>query len=657
MFLRPGPRHLQDHLHPGLPTAARRRLSSDGRAARSSRSPRRRARSAENRQPSGRDGSEHSQTAVSTSSRRWGRTTAPEGLRAQRAGGLASRSGAAPTAPREPMEGAEARVSCPVCLRELPGALINAHLDRCLQAAEGEAQRGCSPPSKRPRLASAQSGGEAEERPEEARPAAAPVFSLFHKGRSSGPGRGDAAELPEEDGGPALRGASVARRLEGQPLADRLRPDTLRDYVGQERVLGANTLLRSLLESHEIPSIILWGPPGCGKTTLAHIIANSSKKKGMRFVTLSATSAKTNDVRDVISQAQNEKRLFKRKTILFIDEIHRFNKSQQDTFLPHVECGTVTLIGATTENPSFQVNAALLSRCRVIVLEKLSVEAMEAILLRAVKSLGVQVLGQGNQHSSSATGSSNESSELPVYIEEKALSTLAYLCDGDARTGLNGLQLAVQARLAAGKTTVLSFTKGCSVDGVLITEEHVKEGLQRSHILYDRAGEEHYNCISALHKSIRGSDENASLYWLARMLEGGEDPLYVARRLVRFASEDIGLADPLALTQAVAAYQGCHFIGMPECEVILAQCVVYFARAPKSIEVYRAYSNVKECLRMHTGPLPPVPLHLRNAPTRLMKDLGYGKGYKYNPMYKEPVEQDYLPEELKGTDFFKERKT
>ncbi|KAM9286086.1 ATPase WRNIP1 [Cariama cristata] len=575
------------------------------------------------------------------------------------------------------MESAEGEplVQCPVCLRELPGAHINSHLDRCLQAGEGEAESGSSSRYKRPRLAAAPPGSQAEGEPEEARAAAAApaVFSLFHKGRGSGQspgapgrrsgaGREEAAVKPEEGGsaaggGAAGRGASLAQKLEGKPLAERLRPDTLGDYVGQERVLGAETLLRSLLESHEIPSLILWGPPGCGKTTLAHIIANSSKKNGTRFVTLSATSAKTNDVRDVISQAQNEKRLFKRKTILFIDEIHRFNKSQQDTFLPHVECGTVTLIGATTENPSFQVNAALLSRCRVIVLEKLSVEAMEAILMRAVRSLGVQVLGQGDQHSSFASGSSSESSEFPVYIEEKALNTLAYLCDGDARTGLNGLQLAVQARLAVGKTTPLNITKGGSADGILVTEEHVKEGLQRSHILYDRAGEEHYNCISALHKSMRGSDENASLYWLGRMLEGGEDPLYVARRLVRFASEDIGLADPLALTQAVAAYQGCHFIGMPECEVILAQCVVYFARAPKSIEVYRAYSNVKECLRMHTGPLPPVPLHLRNAPTRLMKNLGYGKGYKYNPMYKEPVEQDYLPEELKGTDFFKEQKT
>ncbi|KAM6376238.1 ATPase WRNIP1 isoform 2-T2 [Alca torda] len=520
------------------------------------------------------------------------------------------------------MEGAEeeVRVQCPVCLRELPGAHINTHLDRCLQDGGAEAEPGSSPPSKRPRLAAAPLGSQAQEDPEEARPAAAPprVFSLFHKGRGGGQspaaagrrseaGPEEAAVKPEEggSGAPAGGGSSLAQKLEGQPLAERLRPDTLGDYVGQERVLGAQTLLRSLLESHEIPSLILWGPPGCGKTTLAHIIASSSKKNGTRFVTLSATSAKTNDVRDVISQAQNEKRLFKRKTILFIDEIHRFNKSQQDTFLPHVECGTVTLIGATTENPSFQVNAALLSRCRVIVLEKLSVEAMEAILMRAVRSLGLQVLGQGNQHGNTATGSSSESSEFPVYIEEKALNTLAYLCDGDARTGLNGLQLAVQARLAAGKTTPLNITKGGSADGILITEEHVKEGLQRSHILYDRAG----------------------------------------------------LADPLALTQAVAAYQGCHFIGMPECEVILAQCVVYFARAPKSIEVYRAYSNVKECLRMHTGPLPPVPLHLRNAPTRLMKNLGYGKGYKYNPMYKEPVEQDYLPEELKGTDFFKERKT
>ncbi|XP_054841163.1 ATPase WRNIP1 isoform X3 [Eublepharis macularius] len=462
------------------------------------------------------------------------------------------------------------------------------------------------------------------------------------------PGISPRASVPE------LGGENLAQKLEGKPLADKLRPDTLSDYMGQDQVVGEQTLLRSLLEAHEIPSLIFWGPPGCGKTTLAHIIAKGSKKKGARFVTLSATSAKTNDVREVISQAQNEKRLFKRKTILFIDEIHRFNKSQQDTFLPHVECGTLTLIGATTENPSFQVNSALLSRCRVIVLEKLSVEAMEAILMRALRSLGIRILSPDEQHAGSVNGSNSEISESCICIERRAVSTLAYLCDGDARTGLNGLQMAIQAQLT--QLPHQNNMLGHTADGIVITEDHVKEGLQRSHILYDRAGEEHYNCISALHKSMRGSDENASLYWLARMLEGGEDPLYVARRLVRFASEDIGLADPLALTQAVAAYQGCHFIGMPECEVILAQCVIYFARAPKSIEVYSAYGNVKACLRNHEGPLPPVPLHLRNAPTRLMKDLSYGKGYKYNPMYKEPVDQDYLPEELKGVDFFRERR-
>ncbi|ELK38541.1 ATPase WRNIP1 [Myotis davidii] len=443
--------------------------------------------------------------------------------------------------------------------------------------------------------------------------------------------------------------------LEGKPLADKMRPDTLQDYIGQSRAVGQETLLRSLLETNEIPSLILWGPPGCGKTTLAHIIANNSKKHSIRFVTLSATNAKTNDVRDVIKQAQNEKSFFKRKTILFIDEIHRFNKSQQDTFLPHVECGTITLIGATTENPSFQVNAALLSRCRVIVLEKLPVEAMVTILMRAINSLGIHVAG-ASRSTDPLSHSSNSSSEPSVFIEDKAVDTLAYLSDGDARIGLNGLQLAVLARLSSKKMFCKKSGQAYSPSRALITENDVKEGLQKSHILYDRAGEEHYNCISALHKSMRGSDASASLYWLARMLEGGEDPLYVARRLVRFASEDIGLADPSALPQAVAAYQGCHFIGMPECEVLLAQCVVYFARAPKSIEVYSAYNNVKACLRNHQGPLPPVPLHLRNAPTRLMKDLGYGKGYKYNPMYSEPVDQEYLPEELRGVDFFKQRR-
>ncbi|XP_070603262.1 ATPase WRNIP1 isoform X2 [Erythrolamprus reginae] len=526
----------------------------------------------------------------------------------------------------------EPLVSCPVCLVELPSARINSHLDTCLQlpgeelegrsnsASKPTAGAGLPSLAQRPCLKKMRLSQSPERRNKEEEPGndlgTPPVFSLFHRGRNSGgaqaggsprgavtspnPGKGEErrGENPELAPEALLRGETLTQKLEGKPLADKLRPSHLGDYVGQNQALGKETLLRSLLEAHEIPSLILWGPPGCGKTTLAHIIASSSKKNGTRFVTLSATSAKTSDVRDVILQAQNEKRLCKRKTILFIDEIHRFNKSQQDTFLPHVECGTITLIGATTENPSFQVNSALLSRCRVIVLEKLSVEAMEAILMRAVKSLRIPVLSHDEELTSSMNANNSKGSELYACIERKAINTLAYLCDGDARTGLNGLQMAVQARLT--NPSYQNNNHECSPKRLVITEDDVKEGLQRSHILYDRAG----------------------------------------------------LADPLALPQAVAAYQGCHFIGMPECEVLLAQCVVYFARAPKSIEVYSAYSNVKSCLRNHQGPLLPVPLHLRNAPTKLMKNLGYGKGYKYNPMYKNPVEQEYLPEELKGIDFF-----
>ncbi|XP_035375569.1 ATPase WRNIP1 [Electrophorus electricus] len=544
------------------------------------------------------------------------------------------------------------RVRCPVCAGEFEPLRINAHLDACLlQPAPGGED---GPPAKKSRTgreaeSAAAPGGTGTEAQLDASPPAA-LFPVFTPSRATprmdteaSASRGvTGATLPQR-GGAALSALLSADR----PLADSMRPSTLEDYFGQNKVVGEQTLLRSLLESQEIPSLILWGPPGCGKTTLAHIISSSSKKKGTaRFVTLSATSTSTNEVREVIKQAQNELRLCRRKTILFIDEIHRFNKSQQDTFLPHVECGTVTLIGATTENPSFQVNSALLSRCRVLVLEKLSVEAMTSILRRAVGLLGLHVLLDEDPEQGCST-SAEQCSEPWVCIEQKALDTLAYLCDGDARAGLNGLQLAVQACLAKARASGPR-----PAQPVLVQEEHVKEGLQRSHILYDKAGEEHYNCISALHKSMRGSDENAALYWLGRMLEGGEDPLYVARRLVRFSSEDVGLADPAALPQAVAAFQACHFIGMPECEVILAQCVVYLTRAPKSVEVYKAYDSVKACLRNHKGPLPPVPFHLRNAPTRLMKELGYAKNYKYNPAFKGPVDQEYLPAELCGINFF-----
>ncbi|XP_051553574.1 ATPase WRNIP1 [Myxocyprinus asiaticus] len=527
-------------------------------------------------------------------------------------------------------------VKCPVCAGEFETGRINAHLDECLQTPDEH--ESSAPPSKKARTNTP-----------EPRPAA--IFSLFES-RSKVSDQKHTAESAEASISPDCPSATSSSRPlmpnTEKPLAEVMRPSTLDEYFGQNKLIGEQTLLRSLLQSQDIPSLILWGPPGCGKTTLAHIIASSIKKKGTgRFVTLSATSTSTSEVREVIKQAQNELRLCKRKTVLFIDEIHRFNKSQQDTFLPHVECGTITLIGATTENPSFQVNSALLSRCRVLVLERLSVEAMSFILRRAVDYLGLQVLKDADAVEHDAA---ELRSELQVCIEQKALDTIAHLCDGDARAALNGLQLAVQACVLQLRTT--SSKPDGAPQQIIVREQHIKEGLQRSHILYDKAGEEHYNCISALHKSMRGSEENAALYWLGRMLEGGEDPLYVARRLVRFASEDIGLADPVALTQAVSVFQACHFIGMPECEVILAQCVVYMARAPKSVEVYKAYNNVKSCLRNHQGPLPPVPLHLRNAPTKLMKNLGYAKGYKYNPNFNGPVDQEYLPEELRGVNFF-----
>ncbi|XP_067652442.1 ATPase WRNIP1-like [Haliotis asinina] len=438
------------------------------------------------------------------------------------------------------------------------------------------------------------------------------------------------------------------------PLAERMRPTSLDQYVGQTKAVGRESLLHSLLQGNHIPSMVLWGPPGCGKTTLARIIANNCKShSNIKFVQLSAAAAGTSDVKQVVTVAKNDQKMFRKKTILFLDEIHRFNKTQQDTLLPHVEDGTLTLIGATTENPSFQVNGALLSRCRVIVLDKLTSEDLCVILYRALEELGGRVFESQQDIEDDSHEAQDHGDSPPVWVEKNAIMTLANLCDGDARASLNGLQMAVQSRVISSKFSSATQSNGnMNQNVVIVNTDHVKEGLQRSHVLYDRTGEEHYNIISAMHKSIRGSDANAALYWLARMLEGGENPLYVARRLVRLASEDIGLADPLALNQAVAAYQACHFIGMPECDVILAQCVVYMARAPKSVEIYKAYRNAKSSVQEHQGPLPSVPLHLRNAPTKLMKSLNYGKGYKYNPDFSEPVDQEYFPEELRGTDFF-----
>ncbi|MDP2704715.1 MAG: replication-associated recombination protein A [bacterium] len=398
------------------------------------------------------------------------------------------------------------------------------------------------------------------------------------------------------------------------PLADRMRPRNFEEFVGQEHIIGESSLLRKAIEKDAIPSMILWGPPGSGKTTLADVIA---KKTNSRFEKLSAVTAGVEDIKNIVEKAREYKKAFKEDTILFIDEIHRFNKRQQDVLLPHVENGTVVFIGATTENPSFEVNSALLSRSRVFILNALEPENIELILKRALvdKERG---LGQKK-----------------INIKEEALKFLANMANGDARVALNALELAVNAT---------QQEKG----SIKIAIEEIKEALQRTHLLYDKGGEEHYNIISALHKSMRGGDANASLYWLGRMLEGGEDPLYIARRLIRFASEDIGIANSLALPQAVAAYDACHYIGMPECEMNLAQAVVYMAKSKKSNALYTAYSKVKEDIK--NLPNEPVPLHLRNAPTKLMKNLGYSKDYKYTPDFKneEEAEQDYLPKKLKG---------
>ncbi len=427
------------------------------------------------------------------------------------------------------------------------------------------------------------------------------------------------------------------------PLADRMRPRNLDEFQGQKHLVGEGKILRELIQGDKIPSLIFWGPPGTGKTTLAKIIANETRSN---FKQLSAVTAGVKDIRAIVEQAEKNKRLGE-KTILFIDEIHRFNKSQQDAFLPSVENGTIILIGATTENPSFSLNNALLSRCRTFVLGSLSETDLLAILNQALKD---KERGLRNQK---------------IKINKENKKYLINLSNGDARTMLNALELAVNLTnnlppLEKGglrgdfrKKKSPSSPSLKKREDKCITKKNIEQALQKSNLLYDRAGDEHYNIISAFHKSMRGGDENATLYWLGRMLAGGEDPLYIARRIIRFASEDIGLANSLALPQAIAAYDACRFIGMPECGVNLAQAAVYMAKSKKSIALYEAYENVMADIKQ-TGNLP-VPLHLRNAPTKLMKDLGYGKDYKYTPKAskKENEKQEFLPSELKGKKWVK----
>lgn len=401
------------------------------------------------------------------------------------------------------------------------------------------------------------------------------------------------------------------------PLPDRMRPQNFEEFFGQEEIVGKGKMLRNLIETDQISSVIFWGPPGVGKTTLAQIIAKATKA---HFISISAVMSGKDELRKAVEDAQYYRRLENKRTVLFIDEIHRWNKAQQDALLPYVEKGLIILIGATTENPSFEIVGALLSRSRVFILKYLEKKDIIKIIQQA---LADKERGLG---------------ELNVKIDKKEIEMLAELASGDARAALNSLDLAVKAK-KVGKNKEFK-----------ITAEDIKEALQKTHLVFDKKGEEFYNLISALHKSMRGSDPNASIYWLARMLEGGADPLYIARRVLRFASEDIGMANSEAVVQANAAYDACHKIGFPECSVHLAQAVIYCAKSKKSNLLYSAYNEAKKdaAATSHLG----VPIHLRNAPTKFMKEIGYGKDYKYNPDFDEPVEQDYLPRELKGRNYF-----
>jgi putative ATPase len=432
----------------------------------------------------------------------------------------------------------------------------------------------------------------------------------------------------DQPGGPSAAASAAAGReaagqaAGGSPLAERMRPRTLDEVVGHPEVVGPGAFLRRAIAADRVPSLVFWGPPGSGKTTLARLIAVATSSL---FVPFSAVTSGIKEVKEVMSEAARMRRAQGRRTLLFVDEIHRFNRSQQDAFLPYVERGDIVLVGATTENPSFEINAALLSRCRVVVLGQLTVDDLELLLRRA---LADRERGLGG---------------LAVEVEDEALAAVAQTASGDARRALNLLELAVADAADSAPPGPAGLPR--------LDAERVRQVAQRKILLYDKAGEEHFNLISALHKSLRESDPDAAIYWLARMLAAGEDPLYVARRMIRFASEDVGLADPQALVQTLAARDAYHLLGSPEGELALAQAAVYLALAPKSTAVYAGFGAALRTVQER--PADPVPLAIRNAPTSLMKNLGYGAGYVYAPATEEGVGGlDCLPDLLNGTRFY-----
>lgn len=545
-------------------------------------------------------------------------------------------------------------VECPVCTKQVQSSKINDHLDSSCQTFVIE-----NPPTSSPgpgTSASTQANGSvpaSQKRPastffqtpsskRQATPNgvltpivnSAPGLSKLNpavkRSYDDGPGHyppnngasGDASAVNNLDEATSEPRSPVAKKTRTKtnrvaPLAERMRPETLDDIFGQELV-GPNGVLRSLIETNRLPSMILWGASGTGKTTIARCIANQA---GSRFVEMNATSSGVAECKKLFTDAANELALTGRKTIIFCDEIHRFSKSQQDVFLKPVEAGTITLIGATTENPSFKVVNALLSRCRTFTLQKLTTEDIQRILARALRS-----------------ELPSASSAPPPPLDEELLAYLANFADGDARTALNLLELAISL---ANRGEV--------------TKEEMKASLTKT-LVYDRAGDQHYDTISAFHKSVRGSDPDAALYYLARMLQSGEDPLFIARRMVVIASEDVGLADNSLLSLATSTFTATQQIGMPEARIPLAHCAVALCLAPKSTRAYRGLNNAFASLREPGVAALPVPVHLRNAPTRLMRELGYGKEYKYNPNYKDGnVKQDYLPDDLIGRKFLEDR--